>query len=39
MKIGFKKPKLPALKYRPLRGDMIEVFKIIHGKYDKTCSL
>lgn len=34
-----KKLKLPTLKYRPLRGDMIEVYKIIHGKYDKTCSL
>ena len=34
-----KKLKLPTLKYRRLRGDMIEVYKIIHGKYDKTCSL
>jgi len=34
-----KKLKLPTLKYRQLRGDMIEVYKIIHGKYDKTCSL
>ena len=34
-----KKLKLPTLKYRRLRGDMIEVFTIIHGKYDKTCSL
>ena len=34
-----QKLKLPTLKYRRLRGDMIEVFKIIHGKYDKTCSL
>jgi len=37
MKTDFK--KLPTLKYRRLRGDMIEVYKIIHGKYDKTCSL
>ena len=34
-----KKLKLPTLKYRRVRGDMIEVYKIIHGKYDKTCSL
>jgi len=26
--------KLPALKYRRLRGNMIEVFKILTGKYD-----
>jgi len=26
--------KLPTLKYRHLRGDMIEVFKILTGKYD-----
>jgi len=26
--------KLPTLKYRRLRGDMIEVFKILTGKYD-----
>jgi len=34
-----KKLKLPTFKYRWLRGDMIEVYKIICGKYDKTCSL
>ena len=34
-----KELKLPTLKYRRLRGDMIEVYNIIHGKYDKTCSL
>ena len=27
---------LPALKYRRLRGDMIEVFKIIHNIYDEA---
>jgi len=27
---------LHTLKYRRLRGDMIEVFKIIHYKYDNT---
>ena len=26
--------QLPSLEYRRLRGDMIEVFKIIHGIYD-----
>jgi len=26
--------KLPTLKYRHLRGDMIEVFKILTGNYD-----
>jgi len=26
--------KLPTLKYRRLRGDMIEAFKILTGKYD-----
>ena len=30
-----KKLKLPTLKYRRLRGDMIEVYKILHGVYDK----
>ena len=26
--------KLPTLKYRRLRGDMIEMFKMVTGKYD-----
>jgi len=26
---------LPSLKFRGLRGDMIETYKIINGKYDK----
>ena len=26
--------KLPSLEFRRLRGDMIEVFKIVHGVYD-----
>ena len=30
---------LPTLKYRRLRGDMIEVFKITHGIYDLDASL
>ena len=29
-----KKLKLPSLTYRRLRGDMIEVYKLLHGKYD-----
>jgi len=29
--------KLPSLKYRRYRGDMIEVFKIIKGISDPTC--
>jgi len=31
--------KLPTLKYRRLRGDMIEVFKITHEIYDPEVSL
>lgn len=30
--------KLPTLKYRRHRGDMIEVFKIVSGKYDREVS-
>ena len=30
--------KLPTLKYRRLRGDMIEVFKITHNIYDLEVS-
>ena len=29
-----QKLKLPSLEYRRLRGDMIEVYKIVHNKYD-----
>ena len=29
-----KQLKLPTLKYRRLRGDMIEVFKLVHNYYD-----
>jgi len=29
---------LPTLKYGRLRGDMIEVFKITHNRYDTTVS-
>ena len=31
-----KQLKLPTLKYRRARGDMIELFKILHGFYDNT---
>ena len=32
--------KLPSLSFRRLRGDMIEVYKILSGKYDKeACSI
>ena len=34
-----KKLKLPTLKYRRLRGDMIEVYKILHNKYDSDTNL
>ena len=27
--------KLPTLKFRRIRGDMIEVYKIFSGKYDE----
>ena len=31
-----RKLKLPTLGYRRVRGDMIEMYKIIKGKYDKS---
>ena len=31
-----RKLKLPSLKYRRIRGDMIEVNKILNQKYDKS---
>ena len=30
--------KLPTLAYRRTRGDMIEVYKLLHGKYDGDVS-
>ena len=30
-----KKLNLPTLKYLRLRGDMLEVYKILHGVYDE----
>ena len=32
-----KNLKLPTLVYRRTRGDMIEMFKLITGKYDTKC--
>ena len=32
--IRLKRLKLPTLKYRCIRGDMIEVYKILTNKYD-----
>ena len=29
---------LPTLKYRRYRGDIIELFKILKGIYDPSCS-
>ena len=31
-----RKLKLPTLKYRHMRGDIIETFKIIIGIFDKS---
>ena len=31
-----RKLKLPSLRYRHLKGDMIETFKIVTGIYDKV---
>jgi len=31
--------KLPTLNYRSIRGDMIELYKIITGKYYSNCGL
>ena len=31
-----KKLKLPCLKYRSLRGDLIEAYKILRGSYDNN---
>ena len=33
-----RKLKLPTLVYRRLRGDMVEVFKILNGHYDREAS-
>ena len=31
-----RKLQLPTLRFRRLRGDMIETYKILTGKYDKS---
>jgi len=31
--------KVPTLSYWRIRGDMIELYKIITGKYDSDCGL
>ena len=33
------KLKLPTLKYRRIRGDMIEVYKILTDKYDNNVNM
>ena len=30
--------KLPTLAFRRIRGDMIEIYKLLHGKYDSNTS-
>jgi len=34
-----RKLKLSTLTYRQVRGDMIDVYKFLSGKYDKNCSV
>jgi len=34
-----KQLQLPMLKYRPLHGDMIEVFKIVYHYYDSEAAV
>ena len=34
-----KRLKLPTLKYRRIRSDMIEVYKILTNKYDKNSKI
>ena len=33
-----RKLTLPTLAYRRIRGDMIEIYKLLHGKYDSNTS-
>jgi len=34
-----KRLKLPTLKYRRIRGDMIEIYKILTNKYDSRVNM
>ena len=34
-----RKLKLPTLKFRRVRGDMIEVYKVVSGTYDEAANL
>jgi len=34
-----KQLQFPTLKYRRLRGDMIEVYKIVHNYYDSEAAV
>jgi len=34
-----KQIQIPTLKYRRLRGDMTEVFKIVHNYYDSEAAV
>ena len=36
---SLRKLKLPTLTYRRARGDMIETYKLLSGKYDNQASL
>ena len=33
-----RKLKLPTIAYRRIRGDMKEIYKLLHGKYDSNTS-
>ena len=35
----FKLLKLPTLKHRQLCGDIIQVFKVVRGIYDSSCTV
>ena len=39
MKIKLKKLNSPTLSFRRLRGDMVEVYKMVTGKYEKNYEL
>ena len=33
-----RKLKPPTLAFRRIRGDMVEIYKLLHGKYDSNTS-